>query len=90
MNSVVLTQEDARYLVKKSTTKSCTLDPKPTSLLKDHLDEFIPILMDILNTSLQSGTFPDDLKNASVRPLLKKANLPLDDNNYRLYQTYIT
>ena len=39
--------------------------------------------MDIINTSLQSGTFLDDLKNAAVRPLLKKANLPPDDNNYR-------
>ena len=72
-----------RHLVQKLATKSCTLDPIPTSLLKDHLDEFIPILTDIINTSLQSGTFPDDLKNAAVRPLLKKANLPLDDNNYR-------
>ena len=72
-----------RHLVQKLATKSCTLDPIPTSLLKDHLDEFIPILTDIINTSLQSGTFPDDLKNAAVRLLLKKANLPLDDNNYR-------
>ena len=52
-------------------------------LLKNHLDEFIPILMDIFNTSLQSDTFPGDLKNAAVRPLLKKANLQLYDNNYR-------
>ena len=78
-----LTQEDARHLVKKSATKSHTLDSILTSLLKDHLDEFIPILTDIINSSLQSGTFPDDLKNAAVRPLLKKANLLLDDNSYR-------
>ena len=76
-------QVDMRHLVKKLATKSCALDQIPTSLLKDHLDEFIPILMDIISTSLQSGTFPDDLKNAAVRPLLKKVNLPIDDNNYR-------
>ena len=80
----ILTQEDVGYLVKKSAAKSCTLDPIPTRLLKDHLDEFIHILMNIINTSLQSCTFPDDLENAAVRPVLKKANLPLDDNNNRL------
>ena len=67
----VLTMKDERDLVKKLATKCCTLDPIPTSLLKDHLDEFIPILMDVINTSLQSSTFPDILKNAAMRPLLK-------------------
>ena len=61
----VFTQEDVRHLVKKFATKSCTLDPIPTSLLKDHLDEL------------------HELKNAAVRPLIKKVNLPLGDNNYR-------
>ena len=79
----LLTQADVRHSVKKLATISCTRDPIPTSLLKDHLDVFIPILMDIINTSLQLGTFLDDLNNAAVRPLLTKANLPLDDNNYR-------
>ena len=80
--NVLLCDNDKR-LVKKSATKSCTLDPISTSLLKDHLKDFIPILTDIINSSLQSGKFPDMLKNASVRPLLKKANLPLEDKNYR-------
>ena len=51
----------------------------PTSLLKEHLEDFIPILTDIINSSLQSGKFADILKNAAVRPLLKKANLPLEE-----------
>ena len=55
----------------------------PTSLLKEYLDDFIPTLADIINTSLQHGKFPDKLKNAAVRPLLKKVNLPLEDKNYR-------
>ena len=55
----------------------------PTSLLKEHLDDFIPTLGDIINNSLQHGKFPDKLKNAAVQPLLlKKANLPLEDKNY--------
>ena len=50
------------------------LDPVPTSLLKEHLDDFIPTLADIINNSLQHGKFPDKLK---------KANLPLEDKNYQ-------
>ena len=51
--------------------------------MKDHLEDFIPILTDIINSSLESGKFPDILKNVAVRPLLKKANLPLEEENYR-------
>ena len=75
----VLSCDNVKRLVKKSATKSCILDPIPTSLLKDHLEDFIPILTDIINSSLQSGKFPDILKNAAVRTLLKKANLPLEE-----------
>ena len=50
---------------------------------KGSVKDFIPILTYIINSSLQSGKFPDILKNAAVRPLLKKANLPLEEKNYR-------
>ena len=32
---------------------------------------------------MQTGVFPQDLKEAVVKPLLKKANLELIDKNYR-------
>ena len=79
----VLSCDNNKRLVKTSATKSYTLDPIPTSLLKEHLEDFIPILTDIIQSSLQSGKFPDILKNAAVRPLLKKANLPVEDKYYR-------
>ena len=75
--------KEVEKLVKKSATKSCILDPIPTSLLKEHLNDFVPVLTDIINTSLQSGIFPDDLKNAALRPLLKGAKLKTEDKNYR-------
>ena len=79
----ILCDHDVGQIAKKSAIKSCILDPVPTSLLKEHLNGFIPTLADILNNSLQHGKFPDKLKNAAVRPLLKKANLPLEDKNYQ-------
>ena len=75
----VFSCDNFKRLVKKSTTKSYTLDPIPTSLLKEHPEDFIPILTDIINSSIQTGKFPHILKNAAVRPLLKKANLPLEE-----------
>ena len=77
----ILSDQDVGQIVKKSATKSCILDPMPTSLLKEHLDDFIPTLADIINNSLQHGKFPDKLKNAAVQPVLKKAKLPLEDKN---------
>ena len=79
----ILSDQDVGRIVKKSATKSCILDPVSTSPLKEHLDDFIPALADIINNSLQHGKFPEKLKNAAVQPLLKKANLPLEDKNYR-------
>ena len=36
----------------------------------------------IINNSLQHDKFPDKLKYAAVQPLVKKANLLLEDKNY--------
>ena len=79
----ILSGKEVEQIVKKSTTKSYVLDPIPTSLIKEHLEDFVPIMTDIINNSLQNGKIPDKLKIAAVRPLLKKANLPLEDKNYR-------
>ena len=52
--------------------KSCDLDPIPASLLLDCLDEIVPTVTDIINTSLQTGVVPQSFKHALVNPLLKK------------------
>ena len=71
-----------RYTVKdiimKSKSTSCELDPIPTWLLKQCIKELVPAITSVVNTSLLSGTMPDDLRNAVVRPLLKKDNLDHD------------
>ena len=51
--------------------KSCLLDPIPTFLLKEPqvLAKLAPILSQIVNSSLSSGSMPD-----KCHPTLKKAN----------------
>ena len=70
-------------LLHRAATKSCEVDPLPTRLIKSNLEFFAPILCDIINASLDSAIFPEDAKNALVRPLLKKVNLQLISENYR-------
>ena len=69
------TEYEVRRLIVKSNTKSCELDPLPTWLLKDCIDELVTIITAIVNASLEEGYVPDCLKNAIVRPVLKKAGL---------------
>ena len=54
-----------------------------TGLLKDVLPVALPLLTRLDNSSMQSGIFPDELKEALVKTLLKKINLDLIDKNYR-------
>jgi len=79
-------QDSVQAIIKKSASKSCTLDPLPTSLLKDPvvLQAAIPTITTIINQSIQSGWVPTILKEAQVRPLLKKTGLEANDyKNYR-------
>ena len=78
------TEEEIREIILKSPSKSCSLDPIPTFLLKDCLDELLPIITKIINASLKSGQVPQSFKTAVVTPLIKKASLDPDVlSNYR-------
>ena len=80
---------DVRKLVNKSTTKSCELDPNSTHFLKQHLDVLIPLVTKIVNISLQTGQFPNALKSAIVRPLLKKTGMASLLRVFVQFQTFL-
>ena len=71
----LLTLEETINLVKSAAPKSCDLDPIPTNILLEQLDIIAPTLQKIINLSLQTGIMPKSMKEALVRPLLKKPNL---------------
>ena len=56
-------------------SKSCDLDPVPTTLLLEFTETLLPALMDGINPSLFSSIFPKLYKNAIVKPLLKRHHL---------------
>ena len=78
-----LTEDDVRKLIKQSPNKQCSSDPIPTWLLRECLDSLLPVLTLLVNKSLQIGYFPEEWKNALVKPLLKKLGLELVFPSFR-------
>ena len=72
--------DDLRDIILDSPKKTCDLDPLPMDLLIEHLDEILPLLLSVINTSLLTGTVPQEF----ITPLIKKSNLDPDImKNYR-------
>ena len=77
-------ENSVKKIISKSKKTSCHLDPAPTKFLLQFLDILLPIIVLIINKSLELGEVPECMKKAVVKPLLKKHNLdPLECKNYR-------
>ena len=79
----LLTENDMRDIIQRSARKSCEFDPMPTSLVLSCLDELLPVITRMVNSSLACGYFPSNWKEALVNPLLKKDDLPHEFANLR-------
>ena len=63
--------------------KTSSIDPLPEQLLTENLDLILPILCDIVNLSLSSGSI-DGIKLANLTPLIKGGSLDSEIlKNYR-------
>ena len=79
----LLAEDDVRVLIANSRSTSCWLDPIPTHLLKTCSESLVSVISNIINSSLESGIFPDCWKEAVVIPLLKKPGLESVFKNLR-------
>ena len=70
-----VTSTQIRNYILSSGTKSCVLDPIPTSILKDNIDAVVDPITEIINTSICEGEVPKCFKHAIITPLLKKTTL---------------
>ena len=70
-------------LTASAPTKSCIINPLPTSVVKECLDEVSPTISSSVNLSLEQDHFPDAWKGALVKPKLKKSGLELGEKKYR-------
>ena len=78
------TIDEVEAIIRRSSSKSCDLDPLPTALLKLCLPELSATLLSIINHSLDIGVVPSHFKNARVTPVRKSRATSSDDvSNYR-------
>ena len=64
-------EDEIKKLISSSLSKSCDLDPIPTSVFKNCLDILITPITDIINILMETSTFSQNFKEVHVRPLLK-------------------
>ena len=79
-----VSESDVRKTILNSKPTTCPLDPIPTPLFLELLDDLLPTITNLINDSLLSGIFPQSFKTAVVRPLLKKSSL--DQNTLKNYR----
>ena len=63
--------DDIRKLAATLFSKSCGLDPLPSSIIKQRTDLLLPTITNIVNLFLRDGCMPTCLKSAVLSPLLK-------------------
>ena len=78
-----LTMDDVREIVLPLAKKSCKLDPIPASMVIHCMNELLPVIMSMVNMSLQCWYFAEEWKEALVHPLPKKCGLDFDFKNPR-------
>ena len=82
-NFKMITNQDILSIINAAPPKSCNLYPMPTTLIKVFKDVIAPHMKDIVNTLIISGRLTKNIKQALLRPLLKKMGLDLTLCNYR-------
>ena len=82
-----LSLDDKRKLIMKTKNSyNDLLDTLPTILVKECLEELLPLITEIINKSLSLGIVEDPLNEATIKPLLKKMVLELLEITTDLYQ----
>ena len=75
------TMTEIRQVIQCFLAKSCDLDLVPHLFFMESLEQLLPFINLICNTSLRDGVLPDAEKHAIVTPILKKADLDPDNTN---------
>lgn len=76
-----MTEHQVKSLANSSVLKTCSLDPLPASIMRDCMDVLLPVKM--INMSIETATMPVQLKEAIIRPKLKKESL-----NHEVYANF--
>ena len=72
-----LTDDQLAKIISNCKPTSCSVDLIATRIVLDCKDILLPVLVNNINSSLQSSIVPKPLKTAAIKPLLKKNGLNL-------------
>ena len=88
-----VTVDEVGKLIGSAPAKARQLFPVPTWLAKDFRGLLSPFVALLCNTSLVTGCFPSEFKQAVIRPLLKKNGLDNSEmKNFgqcRIYRSFL-
>ena len=79
----LVNEEVVSSFVNHMCSKSCTLDPIPSSVFKMCRHYLLPVITRVVHLSLTSGQVPDRFQIAMLKPLLKKSGA-----DYRLFSNF--
>ncbi|CAB3991211.1 Hypothetical predicted protein [Paramuricea clavata] len=84
INFQEVTEHEIENVIDKVGKKSCELDPVPAKIFQGCQKTLLPIITKISNESLQSGCMLEILKEAVLKPKLKKDSLDYEEyTNFR-------
>jgi len=79
-----VTAEKVRKFILGSPIKTCVLDPLPTAVLRQVIDDLLPLIWTMCNASLKQSCLPPAQKAAIITPVLKKSDADPDElKSYR-------
>ena len=64
----VVTDTEVLKFIKESPSKTCSLDPCPTHIVKQCIDILLPSLTKLVNLSLKNGIFPNPFNRLLSHP----------------------
>ena len=83
-NLISATSDQIHDVIASCPSNSCELDPIPPWLVKQCVNQLIPLLTSIINESLTKEDFPNYFKKAIVKRPIEETNLDKDElKNYR-------
>ena len=71
-NFAPVTMAELKKIVLTMNSKTCIEDPIPTSIIKENIEMFLPLLHHFVNLSLTNKIFPEELKLALITPNNKR------------------
>ena len=79
----LVTTEDIKLILNDTGFKTSSIDPIPSTLIEENVDFWLPIICDLVNTSLKTESI-DGAKLAHLTPLIKGQSLDSSSmKNYR-------